>query len=338
MKLSECAGGRENNLNIIRFVAALLVIYSHSFPLTSNGIDYIGRLTNGQIDCGGIAVSIFFFYGGFLICKSMLRLKKAGAYFKARCKRILPPLAMVTFFLAFVAGPLLTDLSLGAYFSNPGTYRYLLNSVFVLVHDLPGVFTKNAYGATVNGPLWTLPVEFLCYIMCYVMYRLKLLSETNLKRVAIPAVSVYIILYIMMGKTSLLGAALRPAMLFFVGMCCYIYRDHIPVKGWAAAVMLAVCVAGCALGCFNAVIFVSFTYVLLWLAFGTKHKLDRFGAKLEVSYGMYLTGWPIQQVLCDMTDNGISQWWNFAIAAVLSILAGACISMVERSYMKPGKK
>ncbi len=333
MNLSDCSKGRNNNLNLIRFVAAILVIYSHSFPLTANGVDYLGRITNGQIDFGGVAVSIFFFYGGFLICKSMCRLETAKDYFKARCIRIIPPLAVVTFFLAFVVGPFFTSYSLGEYFLNIGTYKYLLNSVFVLVHNLPGVFTENSYGATVNGPLWTLPVEFMCYIMCYVLYRLRLLKTSRMKILAILAVSLYIILYNLFGQTSLLGAALRPVMLFFVGMFCYIYREHILIKWQYVWMALIGCVIGLWLNFFNVIIFICFTYVLLWIAFGTNKKFDAFGSKFELSYGMYLTGWPFQQILCDLTNNQISQWWNFVIATIASIGAGVLICLLEKSYM-----
>lgn len=334
MSLSECTKTRENNLNVIRFIGAVLVIYSHSFPLTANGIDYLGRITDGQIDCGGVAVSLFFFYGGFLICKSMFRLQTAKNFFKARLIRIIPPLALVTCVLTFIIGPLFTTYSAAEYFSNGNTYKYLLNSVFVLVHELPGVFSLNSYGATVNGPLWTLPVEFLCYIMCYVLYRFQMLKEKRLKWVAILAVLLYTIAYNILGSVPLIGAALRPVMLFFVGICCYVYREYIPIKHTYALIAGIGCVVGAWLGIFNVIIFVCFTYVLLWTAFGMKHKWSTFGSRFELSYGMYLIGWPIQQILCDLTGNQISQWWNFFVAAVISVFLGFPIAMFEKIKWK----
>ena len=72
--LAVSSNGRNNNLNIIRFVAALMVIFGHSYAATysySLG-DPLHRLTLNQLDFGGLAVSIFFTFGGFLICKSMI--------------------------------------------------------------------------------------------------------------------------------------------------------------------------------------------------------------------------------------------------------------------------
>lgn len=338
MNLEDNLSGRNNNLNIIRFIAALFVIYSHSFPITGNGLDYLNRLTDGQIDFGGVAVSIFFFYGGFLICKSVQRTRTAKDFFKARILRIIPPLALVTFFLALIVGPFLTKLSVAEYYTNAGTYKYLLNSVFILFHNLPGVFEDNPFNPTVNGPLWTLPVEFLCYIMCFVLYKLKLLEKKKIIIISIPAFVIYGVVWNFMADGSLIRAAIRPAVLFLVGMICYIYKDLIPIKPIYGIVALLLCVVSCVFGFFNVIIFVCFTYFLLWIGFGTKIKLSAFGSKHEMSYGMYLIGWPIQQVLCVITHNNISQFMNFIIAACVSVVFGFLISLFEKQINKTFKE
>lgn len=72
----------------------------------------------------------------------MHRLENAKYYFKARIIRIFPPLIFVTFVMAFIVGPIVTELSIDSYFTSVGTYKYLLNSFMILVHDLPGVFLE----------------------------------------------------------------------------------------------------------------------------------------------------------------------------------------------------
>ncbi len=330
--LSDCSKGRENNLNLIRFVAAIFVIFSHSFPITGNGRDYLNVLVKGQIDFGGIAVSIFFFYGGFLICKSMFRIEKIGKFLLTRIKRIIPPLALVSFVSALVMGPIFTSLSIHDYFTSIDTYKYLLNSCFVLIHNLPGVFEKNSYGPTVNGVLWTLPVEFMCYIMCLVLYKLKLLEKKRILFVGVPVVVMYAIMYHVLPDGSMVRASVRPATLFFVGMICYIYKDMIPMKRVLFYIMLAVCVLTLTVGLFNYFIVFSFTYVLLWIAFGTNINASGFGKRFEMSYGIYLTAWPIQQCLCDLTNNNISQMMNFVIATIISIVCGFLICLFEKIY------
>ena len=71
--LHDIMHGRNNNLNLIRFIAALGVIWSHSYSLTggANGsASFLDRLTSGRLSIGGMAVGVFFLYGGILISKS----------------------------------------------------------------------------------------------------------------------------------------------------------------------------------------------------------------------------------------------------------------------------
>ena len=153
--LAQCVCGKQNNLDLFRFIAALLVIFSHAYPicLGSTGLDPLERFTSEQLSFGGLAVSVFFVYGGFLIAHSADRSKTARHYFVSRCLRIFPALWFAVFTLAFIIGPLFSSLSTSAYFQSSDTYLYLLNGVLILRHPLPGVFTHNVYNAPVNGAL-----------------------------------------------------------------------------------------------------------------------------------------------------------------------------------------
>ena len=57
MLLSEVSKGRENNLNFIRFISAILVIYSHSFPfsLGDGNSDILSAFSKGEMTFGGVA-------------------------------------------------------------------------------------------------------------------------------------------------------------------------------------------------------------------------------------------------------------------------------------------
>ena len=60
MKLSNFTqGGRDNNFNLIRVIAALAVLVSHSFPL-AGATEPFGQI----VGMGGIAVDIFFITSG----------------------------------------------------------------------------------------------------------------------------------------------------------------------------------------------------------------------------------------------------------------------------------
>lgn len=337
-KLSELCNGRENNLNIIRFIAAILVIYSHSFPFTrgQDCVDGLAKLTKGQMTLGGIAVSIFFFYGGFLICKSLERTQDGKKFFLARVKRIFPSLLVVVFGTVFVLGPILTTLSMKEYFTNSDTYKYLLNGLLFPVHNLPGVFEDNIYGPAVNGPLWTLPVEFVCYILCFVFWKLCFMNEKKAKY-TIPVIIVFVVVAsLTLARISpLLAEALRPSMLFYIGMIVYIYRDKIYVDIKFFLIAFVVFLLGLLTPVLNMFVYLTVPYILIYIGYGTKIKLQRFGGKYEVSYGMYLCGSPIQQTLVYLFDNKIPQISNAILSTIIAILFGwlLCI-LVEKPIQK----
>lgn len=334
MKLESLTAGRNNNLNLIRFFAAVLVIYSHSYPI-GTGTDAKEPLmlaSDGQIGFGSLAVCVFFIFGGFLICKSMFRVKDGKKYFKARCIRIFPPLIFVVLCSVLFLGPIYTKLSLKEYFTNGETYRYLLNGCMVLQHNLPGVFENNIYAGVVNGALWTLPVEFMCYIMCYVMYRLRLLEKKNLK---------YTILIFILGCAGveilskrgipMVGSMIRPTIMFFIGMLYYLYQDKVRMSWQMAILSAAGLVVSTALGVLGGMIYIFLPYLLFYLGYATKKKFAEFGKKRELSYGIYLAGFPIQQMICAHFGGQMTPAVNAVLAVPLAILAGWIIWLcVER--------
>lgn len=330
--LGELSEGRSNNLNFIRFIAALMVIFGHSYAATMSYKigDPICRLTKNQLDFGGLAVSIFFVFGGFLIAKSMVRLKGAKKYFKARIIRIFPPLIFVTFVVTFIMGPIVTVLPLSEYFSDCATYKYLLNSMMILVHDLPGVFREHI-NTSVNGPLWTLPVEFLCYIMCYFFYKLKLLDGKILKYTFIPAIIAYYIMNILLRGMPIIREALRPVMLFYVGMLYYVYRNKIKFEYKYLIVSLCFLIAGAVTNTMQFAIIAFLPYILFCIGYGTTRKLEHFGRKMEISYGIYLFGWPVQQCVVLFLGKDTLPLIVFILAVPIAIVCGVItFNLVEK--------
>ena len=132
------ASGR-NNFNLIRLLAAWLVIYGHAWAITgSAGGDLVTRLTQFKF-AGGVAVDVFFFISGFLIAASLERNDTRG-YLASRALRILPALIVCVSLSVFVLGPLLT--SSADYWRDPRTWDYLWanGTLWSSRYDLPGVF------------------------------------------------------------------------------------------------------------------------------------------------------------------------------------------------------
>src|SRR5712675_658330 len=172
---------RQNNFDALRLVAAISVIFSHSFLIaegTQNNEPLI-LWTGNQSILGLAGVFVFFAISGFLVTQSFEQTANPLHYLAKRALRIFPGLFIVTLVSAFVLGPLVTTLPLGAYLGRPEPYQYVVGNTLLdqTVHELPGVsFVDNPVGLEINGSLWTLRCEFVMYLMVLVLGVLRLLT------------------------------------------------------------------------------------------------------------------------------------------------------------------
>lgn len=340
MSLKAVSQGKNNNLNFLRFIAAIMVVLCHSYPLGigREGLDPLEKLTRGQIHFGELAVYIFFFFSGFWISRSVQKGLSFCSYIKARCIRIFPCLIVVVLLCTFGLGTIVTELSWEEYLVNPKTYEYLLNSVLLLKHDLPGVFEHNIYDSTINGSLWTLPVEFLCYIGCYFTWYIGLVKENTMK-FTIPAFIMGYILMSILLKDSLLLSALSPCGMFYCGMLYNVYRERI----YIGLPYFFVCILGLFLSIHFCVlkysVFVFLPYILVFIVFGTKKKWGEFGRKYEISYGIYLSAFPIQQTVTMLFGGSMKPIWNFLISIPFILIIGWLLTvLVENSTLRLVRK
>jgi peptidoglycan/LPS O-acetylase OafA/YrhL len=144
---------------LIRLLAAFMVFSGHTSALVNEEILLFGTTIQN------LGVIIFFLIGGYLITQSFLGDPDPIRYGIKRFFRLIPPLTIYVVIAVFVAGPLLSTLSVSEYFRQSGVYRYLLNIVLLPFNTLPGVFENNPYPSVVNGSLWVMPVEGLMYVV-----------------------------------------------------------------------------------------------------------------------------------------------------------------------------
>lgn len=342
MSLAEVSNDRNNNLNIIRFIAALMVILGHCYLLSGEAqfVDPLYKLIR-QANPGDLAVCIFFFFSGFLINKSVHKGCGLLSFFRGRCIRIIPSLAVVVILCAFVLGTSITTYSLREYLTDAETYRYLLNiTVFALKYNLPGVFELNISESCVNGSLWTLRVEFLCYIVCYVLWKIGLSEKKRAKYLVPPFLMAYFAFcYIILAANPSAQAALRACGMFYCGMIYYTYREFIPIN----RMLVLLCGAGVAISVavhlYDIGLLLCLPYILIYLAFGTKIKWSSFGAKAEISYGIYLCAFPIQQTIIMLFGGSMSPWLNFLITLPLAVFCGLLLNIfVETPITRKFKK
>lgn len=306
--LSRSASGRDNNFNLIRFLAAALVLYSHAYPLTGTPGEPLEKLAGFSL--GHFAVDIFFAVSGFLVGGSLLGKQRLGPFLRARALRIFPALLACSALTAFVVGALHTRLPALAYFRDVDTWRFALQNAtcwpWPIRYGLPGVFEHLPYPVAVNGSLWSLPFELDMYAALALAGLLaytgpRLLSDRVLRMLILVVAGIAIFAYasnetfsFATGFTKRQG--IRLSALFATGTAFYVLRERIPLS----RVWLAVALAGLASAlvwghAVAAVYSISLEYLVLWLACVPKGFVRRYNTLGDYSYGFYLWAFPVQQ-------------------------------------------
>ena len=348
-------GRAANNFDLLRLVAAGLVMFAHSFALTGSREPLPSFMYE---DWGEIGVVVFFSISGFLIASSWVYDPKPLSFAVKRALRLMPALIVSLLLTALVLGPLVTTVPLDAYLKDPGTKAFVLsNATFQSAYTLPGVFATTHYPLAVNGSLWTLPLELKAYCLVLVLGLLGLFGR---RRLLMPLVAIFVALLTVNSiRVAIPGADHLVAMLvniqmppalvaqahagafqeyvrlfaaFAIGAGLFALARWVPLR-WSIAVVLAVAwtVVTLTVGASISPAMAAWVlpYVVLILAYRSTH-LVRLPAHLgDYSYGLYIFAFPIQQAISQWLAP-TSGWVMFAIATpIVLALAVASWHLVE---------
>lgn len=331
VSLKKFESTRSNNLNLVKFIAALFVIISHAYPLCKGAEynDILSDLSRNSIAFGSLAVAIFFMSSGFFVTKSLLKSKDSKKYLHNRFIRIFPPLWFTLIVCIVVCGLFFSTYSLGKYFLSSDFFKYCLNFILIPIHNLPGVFMNNIYPGVINGPLWTLPIEFVCYLVLLLAYKLNLVNKKSYKYVALLVIVAFVGINLI--PLSIKGY-IQPCFLFFWGSFYWIYRDKITMNNTYFLISLVAFVLLIVLGYGHVASFLFVPYLTLHIAFCLPQCNNRLASLGNLSYDIYLCGWPIQQMVISLFGGSMLVGMNILISIPLSILVGyITYSLVEKN-------
>jgi len=341
MTIKESLSPQSNNITLLRLILASFVIIGHTYAINPTNQQIIYEIQNiAPFEyTGSFAVKIFFFFSGLLIVNSLYQHQNTIHYWSHRMMRIFPGLFLVLFVSAFIIGPLFTSLNYDLYFVNKEVYKYLeKNIIFNTRYYLPGVFITNAYPKVVNGSLWSLFWEFKCYIITYIVYLISF--KKYFKWVGtffFMILCIQILFFNQLVFSELTTEPYYPFYFFFGGILA-LHSDRVKLNLSLFGITFILMVSGYFLPLpYNSLFFLVF-WCLFFLWLTTTKLLKKLSLKNDVSYGVYLWGFVIQQSLYKLFPH-LGMYEHMLIALVISILLGAFSwFIVEKPAMNIAKK
>jgi len=300
---------RQNNIDFVRIFLALLVILSHSYSLALDNerTEPFNLLSKGQGTGGRIAVDLFFILSGFLIAASYERSSSALSYLRKRVARIYPAFILLTLITVGVVLPLAHGRVAGATFSDRAL-NVIGNTLLLRNIGTEGAFPHNPAISDVNGSLWSIAFEFWCYIGVMLLGLTGLLRSKKFLLTAFIG-SVLVSILFAHFKWNVSGAILgrifgyppfwaRLLPMYLAGVVFYRFRQDIPLSPKLAVTALIAMVVAFRVPLGYAALFpIAGTYLVMCFSFAPWIRLHGAARYGDFSYGTYLYGFPIQQLI-----------------------------------------
>jgi peptidoglycan/LPS O-acetylase OafA/YrhL len=338
VRISSLADHSENAFDFLRFVAAFAVLYSHSFALLGLWEPFLVF----RFPAANIGVYVFFVISGFLVCQSWDRDRSLARFAARRGLRLLPGLFIAVCFTVFILGPLMTTVPVMQYFGAVDTWTYLLSNASLSFgqYALPGVFETNPYPTAINGSLWTLRYEALLYVMlaaigattrrrhlrwaCLTLLSLFAVGWCVSKALGVNAYALGLPFVAHFGIDFDCMYLALFATFFFAGSSLYVFRHSVRLSILAALVLALPCMFASNIFWATLFLWLFLPYATLVFAYRAPAIFRRFGKRGDLSYGIYVYAFPVQQVTCYFAHKAGAGWFPaFAISSMATVILAA---------------
>lgn len=196
---------------------------------------------------------------------------------------------------------MVTDYGALQYFFDVQVFKYAVAtaSLASAAVELPGVFSGNPFPTIVNASLWTLKFEVLCYIILAIVGRFGFLNRQKFSvlMMATWLVAGAVLIFHNEGVLNSFEQAARFWLCFSFGIALFVFRDVINVSCWIAAGLALLSWITMGSGWERIIAPVATGYGALWLGSLPLNRLREFTNRVDLSYGVYIFGWPISQTL-----------------------------------------
>lgn len=348
-----------NNLDLIRFLLATSVIVCHCYVTYYDWERFVEfepfmKWSGGKISIGSAAVNFFFVISGFLIVRSYEHSAAFWEFLKKRMLRIYPGFIAVFIlgFLVFAPIGHMNEWSVDAYIWFLKSVRWKREIAYMLSLQAPdGVrYFANLPSSGLNASLWTIQYEFICYLL---VPALAFLGFTKSKLWFIIALLISYVLfglqslgYIFPWEQSPKGGIIgnpyfypRFFTYFLSGTFTYIYRNILPRSVWLMIFSLVLFLLAFKFRLFDIVWPLSGTYLLFYFAYPPEMIFPNFAKHGDFSYGIYLYGWPLQQLVMLFLGSYLNVYTFFVVVyPIILVFSLLSWKLIESPALKLKKR
>jgi len=327
--ISQIAPTGSNSFGVVRLLAATLVVFSHATAIVYGDAvkEPLAELTGHTL--GWHAVNMFFCLSGLLIMASMERTSSTLQFLWARFLRLYPAIFALILFM-FGIGAMMSSEPFSFFTLVDLSARTLL--LFGDSATLPGVFATNPLFDVLNSPLWTLRFE----VFCYFKERLPAFLSFKVISLAIMIACVLHMSFFYDEKTATIDQHIgRFVFAFFTGACAWQWREALRpnVVGLSLLAALNVGLIGAEIY-YAPIQILMASYLALYIGSLNFGKIAQFTDRQDYSYGVYITAFPIQQIVYIALPEA-SPLINFAISMLIALPVSALFwNLIEKPALK----
>lgn len=327
---------RFTNFDFLRVLAAASVIFSHSFLIAEGSeadepfVPWLGAI----IDIYG--VYIFLIMSGFLVSRSLLHSSNVTSYLWKRALRVVPALAVGAVVSGVVIASLYSAIGTDAYLLSQYGYRYIVKVILLLpVWEIPTVsFYPGYIGEGVNGVLWTIQQEVFLYIILAGLLLVRMFTPFIMAALLMIG-SLFFINQTLIVESPFLVNFAYALPSFSAGAVIYFVSERFGFNRNIAIACGVILLGALTLGIFEQAFPLPGAYLTIYLGTSPSLKLPNLARFGDVSYGTYMYGWPVQQVVRSQLGENADPWILFALSLPIALCCGwLSWHMVEKRFLR----
>ncbi|MDR0782090.1 MAG: acyltransferase [Pseudomonadales bacterium] len=318
------------NFDAIRLLAASSVIFSYAF-LIATGADTTDPLKSTGYTTAVYGIFILFILSGFWVTESARRSATLGDFIRKRFLRIMPALVVSTLVITYGICPLFDQSGWWEFVKSPSVLSEVLQVITLHSKDLHfanvafylSSYANDMLPGTASSVLWTIRLGVMGYLFIGLMALAGLFNPRRwfaLLLVLLLAVGGASLIWIYAISPPWLGELLfiLPALVCGIFMNLLV-RYHKP-RIWLALLLLMGIVPAVQYGVLAQAFPFLVAYPLIWLGSLRLPLLTRGYTGTDISYGVYLYGWPLTQVMRGFMGPGLSGYELTLYALPLTLL------------------